>query len=316
MNELVSIIMPAYNAARHIAESIDSVLAQTYPAWELVVVDDGSTDDTRQVVAGYRARDERIRYVYQDNARQGRARNNGIAHAAGAYVAFLDSDDLWVPHKLAVQVQALEQHRADLVFADAHVFADRFDPAAATAGTLPTLHTGRGVFAGDEGLRLFLEGNRIPILTVLTRRSVLDAVGGFTENPLVQNAEDYHLWLKLLLAGFGLVGADLTLAAYRRHASSVSGSDGQNLKQAVEAKVDLAAAYPAKREPIAASVRRTIVLSLEEVSKYRTSDLFATIDRYLVVAGKPAFRPLFGALRRAGARRLALKSIYFVFNHL
>ena len=308
--------MPAYNAAKHIAETIASVQAQTYPHWELVVVDDGSTDDTRKIVQGYCVADKRIKYIYQQNSRQGKARNNGIAHSKGKYVAFLDSDDLWVPEKLQLQVRALEEQQVDLVFADSFIFTDNVPPTQRLAPILPRMNTERGVFSGKEGVDLFLAGNRIPILTVLTTRSVLTEVGGFTENPLVQNAEDYHLWMKMLLAGHTLVGMDCTLAAYRRHTSSVSDSDGQNLRQVVEAKVDLVHNYPESAALLTASISRTIVLSLQQVGKYPNELFFTAIDRYLKISAKYIFRPVFRGLQKIKARRLALKSIYFIFNYL
>ena len=316
MKELVSIIMPAYNAAKHIKETIDSVLAQTYSHWELIIVDDGSVDNTKQLVEDYCAKDSRIKYIYQKNARQGRARNNGITHSTGKYVAFLDSDDLWLPEKLLVQLRELAAQKADLIFTDSFVFTDDTTPSQRLATTLPRMHTERGTFSGEEGTAFFLASNRIPILTVLATRSALVAVGGFTENPLVQNAEDYHLWVKMLLADYTLVGLDYTLAAYRKHSSSVSDTDGQNLRQVVEAKIDLAKNYPEKSALILASIRRSIVVSLAQISKYPNERFFDTLDRYLTLSAKYSFRPVFRGFQKLGLRSLALKTSYFVFNYL
>ncbi|SFQ46675.1 glycosyltransferase family 2 protein [Hymenobacter arizonensis] len=316
MSALVSIIMPAYNAANFIAESIVSVLAQTYSNWELIVVDDGSTDNTCDIVKGYSIQDPRIKYLYQENSRQGRARNNGIASSTGEYIAFLDSDDVWLPGKLLLQVQEIEKWQVDLVFADSYIFSDAFDPTAIQDYFLPRLRTVPRTFHGEEGLALFLNTNRIPILTVLTKRSAVLSVGGFSENQLVQNAEDYHLWLKMLLSGFTLVGLDCVVAAYRQHSSSVSESDGQNLKQAVEAKVDLMELYPAQKSIIASSIRRTMLLSLEQVGKYKDADYYDTVDRYLYLSRQNVWRLLFAGLKQLGARRLSLKSVYFIFNYL
>src|SRR5919106_5413407 len=97
---LVSVIMPAYNAEKYIAGSIRSVIVQTYSDWELIVVDDGSTDSTATVVQEFVARDPRIKYIFQENGRLGKARNTGIRNSSGPLIAFLDSDDLWVPIKL------------------------------------------------------------------------------------------------------------------------------------------------------------------------------------------------------------------------
>ena len=122
--KLVSIIMPAYNAEKYIADSIRSVLAQTYSNWELIVVDDGSTDRTANIVREFAGHDSRVRYIFQENGRLGKARNTGIANAAGSLIAFLDSDDLWIPRKLQMQLQAMSENSADVVFSNAYVFTD------------------------------------------------------------------------------------------------------------------------------------------------------------------------------------------------
>ena len=93
-----SIVIPTYNRAAFLPKAIESVLAQTYADWELIIVDDGSNDNTREVVAQYK--DERITYIYQQNAERSAARNNGIAHATGDYVCFLDSDNVMLPNRL------------------------------------------------------------------------------------------------------------------------------------------------------------------------------------------------------------------------
>jgi glycosyltransferase involved in cell wall biosynthesis len=105
MQPFFSIVIPSYNRANMIGKAIESVLAQTYADWELVIVDDGSKDNTKEVVAGYA--DKRIRYIYQDNAERSAARNNGIANAAGQYICFLDSDDYYLPSRLQLLHDAI-----------------------------------------------------------------------------------------------------------------------------------------------------------------------------------------------------------------
>ena len=107
MNELVSIIMPSYNTAKFISETIDSVLAQTYENWELIIVDDCSKDDTDTVVARYT--DPRIRYLKNEvNSGAAVSRNRALREAKGRWIAFLDSDDLWTPEKLQKQIRFME----------------------------------------------------------------------------------------------------------------------------------------------------------------------------------------------------------------
>lgn len=110
-SDLVSIVMPSYNCERFIAQTIDSVLAQTYPNWELLVTDDCSSDGTCRIVEGYLKIDARIRlFRLPKNSGAAVARNNSIREAKGRYIAFLDSDDLWLPEKLAVQLAFMQEY--------------------------------------------------------------------------------------------------------------------------------------------------------------------------------------------------------------
>src|SRR5262245_35299311 len=107
---LVSVIVPSYNASRYIRETLESVLGQTYSSFEVIVVDDGSTDETAAIVGDHSRRDSRIRLVSQSNAGVGAARNRGIAEASGEFIAPLDADDIWYPDKLQKQVASLQRH--------------------------------------------------------------------------------------------------------------------------------------------------------------------------------------------------------------
>ncbi|WP_179197708.1 glycosyltransferase family 2 protein [Hymenobacter crusticola] len=305
--------MPAYNAGHYIAQSIESVLAQLYTHWELIVVDDGSTDATRTIVEEYCHQDPRIKYVYQTNARQGRARNNGIAKASGEYIAFLDADDLWLPTKLSVQVQALEAEEADLVFSNTYVFHDELTLNDSTK----TMQSVPGLYVGEAGLQVLLQYNSIPILTVLATRSAIERAGGFTELLPIQNAEDYHLWLKMLLTGSKLVCIPGIYSAYREHGASVSSTNtGRfNLTQAVEALSDLYFAYPAKRQLLKAGLVFNIKRSLDQLTLDDPKFPFV-IATYLRASDKRKFGVVFSLLELAKLRRLSLKALYFVLNYL
>ncbi|MFZ1798893.1 MAG: glycosyltransferase family 2 protein, partial [Chitinophagaceae bacterium] len=113
---LISIIMPAYNVEKFIERTIKSIIAQTYKHWELIIIDDGSTDGTKKIIDTYLNIDTRIKYVYQENGRQGKARNKGIENAQSDLIAFMDADDMLLPEMLQEQFTLLKQTNADLVF--------------------------------------------------------------------------------------------------------------------------------------------------------------------------------------------------------
>lgn len=112
---LVSIIMPCYNGSKFIGESIESVLSQTYKEWELLIIDDGSKDNSVEVINQYVAKDDRIKLIRQTNAGSAAARNHGIREATGQYVSLLDSDDLWYPEFLEKQIKFMHDHNVSVV---------------------------------------------------------------------------------------------------------------------------------------------------------------------------------------------------------
>ena len=110
--------MPSYNGAKYIAESIDSIISQTYRNWELIITDDCSSDGTQDIIKGYAARDERIRvFCLEENQGSGATRNNCIEEARGRYIAFCDSDDRWLPEKLERQVAFMQEHNYAFAYA-------------------------------------------------------------------------------------------------------------------------------------------------------------------------------------------------------
>lgn len=214
---LVSVIMPAYNASDYIMEAIDSIIAQTFTDWELIIVDDGSTDKTSEILSEYLTTDSRICYYYQENGKQGKARNLAISKSKGEYLAFLDADDLWINNKLEIQLEQIQLKKADLVFSNAFVIynSEKID-------LNKVIHCHQGFLDSNEGLDRMIERNRIPILTVLVKKSRVIEVGMFSEKLEIQNAEDSHLWLKLLINKCVLYGSNEILAIYRVHKDSVT----------------------------------------------------------------------------------------------
>ncbi|MFN2372998.1 MAG: glycosyltransferase family 2 protein, partial [Cyclonatronaceae bacterium] len=170
-DKLVSIIVPMYNARTFVAETIKSVLNQTYTNWELILVDDGSTDDTAAVVKPYLT-DPRIHYHYQKNGGIGNARNNAIKHSTGFYIAPLDADDLWDPDKLSVQVEVICETDAAAVFCKVRRIDENGKDLNQEMGI------GTGHLTGFRSFFLMGMGRIIiPNLTVLIRKDVLNEAG-------------------------------------------------------------------------------------------------------------------------------------------
>lgn len=163
---LASVIMPAFNASKYIQNAIDSVIAQTFTNWELLIDDDGSTDDSVVIIERNVEKDSRIKVFQQQNSKQGAARNLAISNSKALYLAFLDSDDIWDAEKLAIQTKEILHYNVDLVFSDVYVFKDT-DKSNKTK----TMNTFRGFVKGANALDLFVEGNKIPILSVLVKRA-------------------------------------------------------------------------------------------------------------------------------------------------
>jgi glycosyltransferase involved in cell wall biosynthesis len=215
---LVSVIMPAYNAEKYIRDSIQSVLDQTYSNWELLVVDDGSTDKTADVVRQFAAQDSRIKYIFQQNGRQSKARNTGIAQSSGTLLAFLDSDDLWLPQKLERQLQTLDATNVDVVYSNGVII---YEPGATPGSTdFPVVG---GTIEGHRMFDLLLLMNFIPTQSVVVRSEIVRNAGPFDESYSV--CEDYELWLRLAAHGALFHGMNEKLIKYRRHPMATTHKD-------------------------------------------------------------------------------------------
>lgn len=206
----VSVVIPCYNSARFVTDAVDSVLAQTIPAREVLVIDDGSSDHPEEVLARY---GDRIRVIKQKNAGVSAARNRGIREAKGELIAFLDADDRWLPHKLARQIEYFAAHpEVALVHTDLLIWHSE-------KGETSYEPKGRERYQGNCYEKFFFEC-RISPSTVIARKKCLQDVGGFDER--VTAAEDLDLWLRLARRWpFGFVDEPLKL--YRKHESNVTG---------------------------------------------------------------------------------------------
>lgn len=218
MNEpSVSVIMPTYNHAAYLKEAMDSVLGQTYRNLELIIIDNFSEDDTRQIIDAYQ--DERVRYIpFRNNGIIAASRNRGIQQARGEYVAFLDSDDVWLPQKLDLQVQALTQDRKrGISFGKFKVIS----PDAVEDGKIMGPKT---PVVPDELYSRLLKANFIVSSSTVVLKKALDEVGHFDESPELRCSEDFDLWLRILRK-YKPAYVNEVVGLYRVHGSNQSGDD-------------------------------------------------------------------------------------------
>jgi len=210
----ISVIIPAYNAAEFLPETIESALAQNYQPLEIIVVDDGSTDSTPSVLESF---GNQIRVIRQPNAGLGRARNRGIAESSGAWIALLDADDRWLPGKLQKQVAVLRDNpRVGLVHTDAYDWTPENNQRQLR-------DRGRREFQGTCLARLSVN-NRVLPSTVLMKRACIDQLGDF--DPVPKGVEDWDLWLRIA-EHYEFAYVDEPLVDYRRHGANMSGNSLQ-----------------------------------------------------------------------------------------
>jgi glycosyltransferase involved in cell wall biosynthesis len=187
----ISVVMPAYNAAGFIQRAIRSVWAQTHLPLELIVVDDGSSDDTAAVAASV---DPRTRVIRQANGGPGAARNRGVKESAGDWIAFLDADDAWRPNKLERQLPQTERRDVDVVFSHVVDPLEKWTPKA------------------ELSFDVLWDQNYIGLSTSLVRTTSFESIGGFDEDRAILGIEDYNLWLRMASRGakFVFVPEELT----------------------------------------------------------------------------------------------------------
>lgn len=187
MDKKVSVITCAYNRQELIGATVESVIEQSFDDWEMVIVDDGSKDQTADVIKGWQSKhSDQIKYIYQDNRGPGAARNTAIKAACGEYIAVLDSDDLATPDRLEKQVQFLDAHPdIDVVGSNAHVFLGDKKKVR----DLVFAHT-------DEAIKaVLIDKNQFVHSSVMMRKSCLDQYGLYREE--LKSSQDFELFMRL-----------------------------------------------------------------------------------------------------------------------
>lgn len=207
---MVSIITPCYNSAAYISETIQSVLNQTYKDWEMIIIDDGSSDESAEIISKFLYKDKRIKYFRTESPTGSPSfpRNIGLDKAMGKYIAFLDSDDLWLPNKLQEQIDFLERNNFNLVYS----FYEKIDEE----GNRDNRVIKTKLNSTYESL---LKSNSIPFLTAVIRK---DAIGKTRFKQIPQ--EDFCFWLDILKKGYTAYNLPEVTALYRvvKHSRSAN----------------------------------------------------------------------------------------------
>jgi glycosyltransferase involved in cell wall biosynthesis len=204
----VSVIIPAYNAMTYLPETVESVLKQTFTNFEVLIIDDGSSDNIVEWVSGLS--DPRVKLISQENQGVSVARNTGIARAQGEYVAFLDADDLWQPTKLEKQVHYLEGNPAVSLV---HTWMVLVDERCKSTGRVMTSN------AECDAWKQLLEQNTVLTSSVMVRHCCFETVGTFNQN--LRAVEDWDVWIRIASCyRFALIKEPLVL--YRQHPSNTT----------------------------------------------------------------------------------------------
>ncbi|NJW51997.1 glycosyltransferase family 2 protein [Salinimicrobium oceani] len=213
---LVSVIMPAYNAASFIAESIRSVQGQTYNNWELLVIDDASTDNTSLIVQSFSKADDRIKlHTLPTNQGAGFARNIGIKAATGSFICFLDADDLWKPFKLETQIHLMQQEQVEVCYSSYELINEEGKRLNRQIKALRELSFSK-----------LKKANYIGNLTGIYNAEKI----GKIYCPLIRKRQDWGLWLLAVEKAGVAVGIEVPLAVYRERRNSISGNKFEMLK--------------------------------------------------------------------------------------
>jgi glycosyltransferase involved in cell wall biosynthesis len=212
MSIIVSVIIPAYNAEKYLSETLESVLNQTFSDFELLIIDDGSTDRTAEIVSDYSRQDKRLKLVSQQNQGVSIARNRGIQLAQGEYLAFLDADDRWLPNKLAAHVEHFNNNlRLGISFG-------RVEFISFEGGSTNYLSNSRLDKINPE--HLYYENLVVTPSNAVIRRSVFENTDGF--DPNLYGTEDMELFFRIIYQGWKVEGIDDVLVNYRTNQAGVS----------------------------------------------------------------------------------------------
>ncbi|MDQ8004974.1 MAG: glycosyltransferase [Pedobacter sp.] len=233
---LITIIIPSFNYGKFIAHTLGNVTLQTYSNIEVLVVDDGSVDNTKEIVLNLAEKDKRIKYIYQNNKGLSAARNTGLRHSKGQFIQFLDADDLLSERKLEIQLQHfLRDHTLDISYTNAVYFSNE-DPKTFYKTLELTNRDWMPKLVGDKfsTWKALIDYNIMPVNAALVKRSIIDKTGFFNEE--LRSLEDWEYWLRCSVVGkVTFVDNVEAFAMIRVHDNSMS----QNKARMLSLEIDL-----------------------------------------------------------------------------
>lgn len=210
MQDKVTVVTPSYNSEKYIRKTIESVQAQTYQNWEMIIVDDCSTDKTVEIVKNIAEVDPRVKLLQQNkNSGAGAARTRSMQNATGRFIAYLDADDIWKPKKLEKQVQFMKERDCGFSCTSYEVINDEGKPLNKYVHMLPKVD-----YVG------FLTNNLLQTVGIMVDIDIVDK--RFLVMPDIRRRQDAATWLQVLKAGYDCYGLDVILAEYRRTSGSLS----------------------------------------------------------------------------------------------
>jgi glycosyltransferase involved in cell wall biosynthesis len=292
----VSVITPAYNVAALLSLTVASALAQTWRDFEMLIVDDGSTDDTQQVARAWERADPRVHVFTRENGGIAAARNTAIAHARGKYFALLDGDDLWHPTFLESQMRLFERRpEVGVVTGNAYNLGSALDGQPVNPA---------GTACRELSLLDILERENSVFIMSIFRRAVIDRVGIFDDR--LRSNEDYDLWIRAAHAGFVFIHNPVPLGHYRRRPDSVSADEIQMFTGIMRVLTKAAALCAASPRELAA-IRKQ--LERFEGERFLASAKANLVGRHFDAAAKD-FNSLFDVRRDFTSAVIARMSRY------
>ena len=262
---LISVVVPVHNGAAYLSDALGSIAAQGHRRLDIVVVDDGSTDESASIARSF----EKVIYLHQPNRGVATARNTGIEHASGEFIAFLDADDLWLPNYLEAQIEFVREHDCDLVCADAEVFSDsaRNDKTYMESLMPEAPPTGEVTFLG-----LLSAAQSLITSGVVARRDPIMKVGMFDE--ALRNAQDFDLWLRLAHRRVRMAYQRRALLRYRSRSNSLSGDEVNVHRRELRVLEKVESDYDLSRDERAEVV--AVIESRRAILEFELGKLFLT----------------------------------------